>query len=1349
MKEKFPDLFPIYTPSSFPRQNLSANIFGYNEDEQLDDYEFWDEYLDDDYRGRGHYIVCSLSVKNVPDDMNAHQLYEILHGKMFLDDIIDVKIHQKDSQYIGNKKYIQMEMEEQIKKENCFSSMIRSLEQDKHFNGGDGLNDLFSKLDREASCFKLRFNQDDPENYHYKLDQKSMSKKIKNSTYVRAGLDFTDCDNFIPALWRLHEGKQDNSSIKSGTNQKGYQRNKQKSAIVTVLGWTRCLRYWFQNKKWIEKNSTLYVDYLEGKKKMSLHKSNKYKKAKNRIELQCEKIEFGIFDPKNPTIFYPDFDVSRIRKDKKGMHLYFFSNQKPTDKIQILFEVPELNKFAKVEFPYLQCQKVYVQKDPQNNQLINIFFQLASSPCYFISGYNDEYYQCLSFCQNWERMPHFGININDDYLLKIFKTQNPVIKITLPWMNWKLISFLKILASAGVAVEEDFPIGSSPSNNLLSSPYFNYNILLQSKLSFESKYALLSCLTQEQISLFQITLQYFRRIELEDSLVVEKTLKDIAKKSPLTHPEEMRELKEHFEKFFWELFKENEISKPLWEKSIEFEKVSNTKRVTITPTLTYYYIEEPEQSNSVLRRYKAQEKNFLRVTFEDETGGSINNVKYISNTKFRKFLNKLLILDRSYKFLAYSSSQLKNSSLWMISEQGNFTVQNIHAEIGDLSQIHNPAKRAARLGQLFSASFKGLILNENITTHEIVDIKDPTQKYTFTDGVGKISKNLLNEIKLNQKIKGIISAIQVRCGGVKGILVSDPTLPSNHIYFRNSMIKFKFSSYDSNLEILDYSKYRPGYLNRQIILLLLSNGLDSQVFKDLQDENIRDLEKKDNGEGNIFFYINNEHHLSPTKDLLQSCMDYGIDITREPFVKAVLETVKIRSFINLKEKSNILVKKSARLTGVIDEHQLLNYGQIYLCVSPSNGEKHDFQHIKSDKVIITKNPCLHPGDIRILEAVDTPILRERFKHLVNVVVFPSKGPRPHTDEIAGSDLDGDMYFVSWDPRLIPPYVSEPMSYEAKKLDDCEAGVEEIIDFFIEFMNNDMLGKIDNSHLARADCSEDLAYDPKCLIFAELHAIAVDYAKSGVSPSFADKEFELARCSPNQKCDWIGPKIWPDYMEKDPELTYDSDIILGRLYRLICSKIETCGIQYRLVNGLNSQIEIDIQMIENGFENYLGEACLALDEYYKEMFNIFKIYEIKTEYEIFSGNYIKFMTTQGNKKKYNLEKIQQKLISHIQYMKEKLSQNLLEDLTKIEDFKDEQGNFTKDLCQRVSAIYLVSYYNSPENCPNERVNQAMYECEWIKILKEIRRKYQNIQLIGLPWFFFKDVLLYIKEKKSKI
>lgn len=91
------------------------------------------------------------------------------------------------------------------------------------------------------------------------------------------------------------------------------------------------------------------------------------------------------------------------------------------------------------------------------------------------------------------------------------------------------------------------------------------------------------------------------------------------------------------------------------------------------------------------------------------------------------------------------------------------------------------------------------------------------------------------------------------------------------------------------------------------------------------------------------------------------------------------------------------------MMGCLDETKTLEYGQVFLQISGA-GHSRSYDNSRrmlygndSDqglrivvgKVFVAKNPCLHPGDIRVLRAVNVPALH----HMVDCVVFPQKGMR--------------------------------------------------------------------------------------------------------------------------------------------------------------------------------------------------------------------------------------------------------------------------------------------------------------------------------------------------------------------
>lgn len=227
-------------------------------------------------------------------------------------------------------------------------------------------------------------------------------------------------------------------------------------------------------------------------------------------------------------------------------------------------------------------------------------------------------------------------------------------------------------------------------------------------------------------------------------------------------------------------------------------------------------------SNRVIRKFIDEEgfpsESFLRLQIGDENGKKLfafDLTDVVVNRIKRAIINGITINGTPYFFLAYSSSQLKEGSVWMVSPINNWTVTKMRASMGDFSCCKTASKYAARMGQCFSTTFQGThgcdahVGSESFLRHFTVpDISSANKDVPHSDGNGLISKTQMQRLlrKMPNTSESIIqntSIVQIRYGGAKGVLVAwDQRILTRVLHngalwntpcdvlLRNSMIKF-------------------------------------------------------------------------------------------------------------------------------------------------------------------------------------------------------------------------------------------------------------------------------------------------------------------------------------------------------------------------------------------------------------------------------------------------------------------------------------------------------------------------------------------------------------------------------
>ncbi|XP_047171246.1 RNA-dependent RNA polymerase 2 [Vigna umbellata] len=663
------------------------------------------------------------------------------------------------------------------------------------------------------------------------------------------------------------------------------------------------------------------------------------------------------------------------------------------------------------------------------------------------------------------------------------------------------------------------------------------------------------------------------------------------------------------------------------QKRLTDNNIMSCHRALITPTKIYCLGPELETSNHVVKHFASYASDFMRITFVEENWNKLPN--YAVSTGVQKGIfskpskteiyNRILTILRDgifigskrFEFLAFSASQLRSNSVWLFASNDNLKATDIREWMGCFNNIRSVSKCAARMGQLFSSSMQTFEVSpQDVEIIPDIEVTTDGVSYCFSDGIGKISQSFARQVAQKLKLDHSPSAFQIRFGGFKGVITVDRH-SFRKLSLRRSMLKFE--SKNRMLCVTKWSESMPCFLNREIISLLTTLGVKDEVFLARQQDQLNLLGRMLTDSKAALDVLESLNGADSRSILVKMLHEFN-EPNSEPYLSMMLKAYYAYQLSDLKSRCRIFVPKGRVLVGCLDETGILNYGQVFVRVTVKKTTENfddnlrkvdddDSTRIVVGKVVVTKNPCLHPGDVRVLDAIYNEELEE--KGLRDCLVFPQNGHRPHPNECSGGDLDGDLFFVSWDKDLIPCQTEAPMDYTGRspRIMDHKVTLEEIQQFFVDYMINDTLGAISTAHLVHADREPDKAKSRKCLELAELHSMAVDFAKTG-APAAMPRVLK--------------PREFPDFMERVDKPMYISKGVLGKLYRAIIES--QLQIKYSFVWSQKLAEEAYDRSFEvNGFEAFLETASSQKEMYAEKMSSLMNFYGAETEDEMLLGN----------------------------------------------------------------------------------------------------------------------------------
>ncbi|KAM0921101.1 hypothetical protein ACQ4PT_007013 [Festuca glaucescens] len=291
-------------------------------------------------------------------------------------------------------------------------------------------------------------------------------------------------------------------------------------------------------------------------------------------------------------------------------------------------------------------------------------------------------------------------------------------------------------------------------------------------------------------------------------------------------------------------------------------------------------------------------------------------------------------------------------------------------------------------------------------------------------------------IDVSDRAKPLLTQFRMFYKGaaVKGTVLVDRRLPPGTILVRPSMIKIKsdpelcgvhsISSLElmkmktdpklngvqsvNSLEIVTTSNHpKRTSTSRYLIALLYYGGVKAEYFMELLHDAVE-------GAANARYSYNDALKLAFIYADMEDSMSARMILSGVPLEDAYLQS-RLATMSQLERKGfkegKLPIDDCFYLMGTTDPTGKLRPNEV--CVILENGQY-------SGKVLVYKHPGLHFGDIHVFTSRYVEDIGDAVGHSRYALLFPTTGPRSSADEMANSDHDGDMFWVSINAQINVP-----------------------------------------------------------------------------------------------------------------------------------------------------------------------------------------------------------------------------------------------------------------------------------------------------------------------------------------